>query len=61
MTTKWTSCEGNEMNHRIVQGFYQLCSQVRSLGGYIAMALLLPGGLLLALLLWLNARRQGKV
>ena len=61
MTTKWISCEGDEMNHRIIHGFYQLCSQVRLLGGYIVVALLLPGGLLLALLVWLNARRQGKV
>jgi hypothetical protein len=52
--------EANEMNHRVINGLHQAYSQVRSLGLYLAMALLLPGGSLLALLLWLNQRRQGK-
>ncbi len=52
--------EGNEMNHRVINGFHQTYVQLRSLGWYVAMALLLPGGSLLALLFWLNQRRHGK-
>jgi hypothetical protein len=48
------------MNHRLANGFHQAYSHVRSVGLYLAMVLLVPGGLLLALLLWVNQRRQGK-
>lgn len=48
------------MNHRVVEGFRQAYRQGRSVGLYLAMAVLLPGGSLLALAVWLNQRRQAK-
>ena len=48
------------MKDRVINGFYQMVSQLRSVGPVIAMVLLVPGGSLLALLLWLHQRRHGK-
>jgi hypothetical protein len=36
--------------------FSNLCSRLRALGPYVALELLLPGGTLIALLLWLSQR-----
>jgi hypothetical protein len=48
------------MNDRVINWFSQAHSRVRPFGVYLVTVLLLPGGSLLALLLWLNQRRHAK-
>jgi hypothetical protein len=45
------------MLHRLVNPVPQLSGSMRKLGGYAAVALIVPGGSLIALFLWAFQRR----
>jgi hypothetical protein len=60
MTTTGTSATALAMNNRIGDVLYRMFRQVRSIGPYLALALVLPGGSVLAFLLWIRQQKQGK-
>jgi len=48
------------MNDRMLAKLYSMLRQVRSLAPYLALGLVVPGGSVLAFLLWLSHRDRGK-
>lgn len=59
MTTKWTTPEaGAALNDRHGGRLYRMLAHVRSLGPYLAVGLLVPGGSALAALLGLRDHRK---
>ena len=62
MTTKWTTAEAAAaLNDRHGRRLYRMRAHVRSLGPYLAVGLLVPGGSALAAVLWLRDHRKGKL
>jgi hypothetical protein len=49
------------MNNRITAWLYQKSRQFRSAAPYLAVALVVPGGSVFALLAWLYHNKQGKL
>jgi len=49
------------MNDRVRTRLYRLFEWGRSIGPYLAMAVVLPGGMIFAAALWHYRHREGKV
>lgn len=49
------------MNDRVRARLYRLFEWVRSIGPYVAMAIVLPGGMLFAAALWHYRHREEKL
>ncbi len=62
MTTEWTTvAAAAALNDRHGGRLYRMRAHVRSLGPYLAVAVMVPGGSALAALLWLRAHRKEKL
>ena len=59
MTTKWL--RETSMNDRVRARLYRMFGWARAVGPYVAMAIVLPGGMLFAAALWRYRHREGKL